>query len=465
MINLTKKEKQAFKNVSEKFADEPLSGIEDGLIQSYYDTDTYMEFKEIAYELAKRLLIEVAKKRGLKININDSFEANEIINNNELKNFNPEYYEDYKILQSYIENTTKEMGAPEIEEFYGKFVHIGGINDSIRGFMTKYISKINSNLYKLSYEIEQEKTKEDISEFSTDEDWGQKDDELEEKEVEELEVISSDDVFDWIGEDDEWLKEHKNQQSEKQEEKLSDEELLECIKFLSTFSKLMTYKSNGQRAVEELTELTKDKKLKDFYGNKEFMKNFEKIMTHNKQKHNYLFHGTQDIASAESIISQGLGMMRKDLSTTTYSEFSMDDVILYSRGFGGEIGRDAIVIIDQPTSEDGKTEDIVQALDTDSKIDFSSSGLQGLDGKAKYIVDRKYIVGYVNKRDKVVKFNSKYYDYDRFIQEGKEKGKLGLKDCLEDSSLTMSEEQSAARVTKESIKGKEENVKGEQIGE
>lgn len=462
MISLTEKEKQAFKNVSEEFADEPLSGIEDGLIQSYYDADTYMEFKEVAYGLAKRLLIEVAKKRGLQININDSFEANEIINNNELKDFNPEYYEDYKILQSYIENATKEMGVSEIEEFHRKFVHIGGINDSIRNFMTKYIPKIKSNLFKLSYEIEQEKAKEDISEFPTDENLGQEDDELEEKEVEELEVISSDDVFNW---GDEWLKEYENQQSEKQEEKLSDEELLECIKFLNSFSKLMTYKRNGQKAVEELTELTKDKKLKDFYGNKEFMKDFEKIMTHNKQKHNYLFHGTQDIASAESIISQGLGMMRKDLSTTTYSEFDMDDVILYSRGFCGEVGRDVIVIIDQPISEDGKTEDIVQALDTDKKIDFSPSGLQGIDGEAKYIVDSKYIVGYVNKRDKVVKYNSKYYDYDRFIQEGKETGKLGLKDCLEDSSLTMSEEQSATRVIKEIIKGKEENVKGEEIGE
>ena len=57
-----------------------------------------------------------------------------------------ENYKDYEALKSYIENATKEMDVSEIEEFYRKFVHIGGINDSIREFMTKYIPKINSNL-------------------------------------------------------------------------------------------------------------------------------------------------------------------------------------------------------------------------------------------------------------------------------------------------------------------------------
>ena len=146
MIELTEEEKKVFKKVRESFIEEPLSSIEDGLIQSYYDADTDKEIKEVAYGLAKRLLIEVAKKRGLEVNINDSFEANEIINNEELQDFNPENYKDYKALKSYIENATKEMDVSEIEEFHRKFVHNGGINDSIREFMTKYIPKINSNL-------------------------------------------------------------------------------------------------------------------------------------------------------------------------------------------------------------------------------------------------------------------------------------------------------------------------------
>lgn len=401
MIELTEKEKKAFKDVRESFIEDPLSGITDGLIQSYYDADAYKEFKEASYRLAKRILTEAAKKRGLEVDENDSFGTNDIINNEELKDFNPEFYEDYNVLKKYIESTTKEMNVTEIEEFHRKFVHIGGINDSIRNFMTKYIPKINGNLYKLSYEIEQKEIKEEIHEYPTDEDWGPEDDELEEKEVE---VISLDDAFDWV-----------------KEEKLSDEELLECIKFLNAYSKLMSYKSNGQKIVEELTELTKSKKLKDFYDDKKFMKKFEKIMTHDKEKHNYLFHGTQDLESAESILNQGLGMMREDLSATTYSEFSMDDVILYSRGFVGEVGKDAIVIIDQPIHEEGKRENIVQDLDENKQINFAPSGLQGLDGKPNYIVDSKYIIGYVNKRDKQVTFNSRYYDYDKLMQEEKEK--------------------------------------------
>ena len=45
------------------------------------------------------------------------------------------------------------------------------------------------------------------------------------------------------------------------------------------------------------------------------------------------------------------------------------------------------------------------------------SGLQGLDEKPQYIIDSKYIIGYVNKRDKEVNFNPKYYEYEKYKTE------------------------------------------------
>ena len=113
------------------------------------------------------------------------------------------------------------------------------------------------------------------------------------------------------------------------------------------------------------------------------------------------------------IMKEGLGMMRESLSTTAYQEFSMDDVILYSRGFAGEIGSSAIVIIDEPC-KDNRKEKIVRPLGEGEKIHFSSSGLQGLTGEPHYIVDSKYIVGYVDKENKAIIFNPRYYDYNRF---------------------------------------------------
>lgn len=146
-------------------------------------------------------------------------------------------------------------------------------------------------------------------------------------------------------------------------------------------------------------------------------------MEHDKERHTYHFHGTQDLESAKTIMSEGLGMMKEKLSTTSYSEFTMDQVILYSRGFGGEIGKDAIIIIDEPTEEDGKKKKIVEPLSKDQKIHFLPSGLQGLNGKPKYVVNPQYIVGYVDKRNKEIIYNPRYYEYDRFNSQSTDKNK------------------------------------------
>lgn len=109
-------------------------------------------------------------------------------------------------------------------------------------------------------------------------------------------------------------------------------------------------------------------------------------------------------------------MMRNNLASTSYEEFDIRDIILYQRGFGGEIGRDAIVVIDRPI-EDGKLKEIVEPRPKDKEIDFGQSGLQGLDGDAEFFVDTKYILGYVNKRDREVVLNPRYYDYDKLSEK------------------------------------------------
>ena len=43
--------------------------------------------------------------------------------------------------------------------------------------------------------------------------------------------------------------------------------------------------------------------------------------------------------------------MTRDLSSTSYPEFTMDELLLYQRGGGGEIGSSGIVVIDQPIVE------------------------------------------------------------------------------------------------------------------
>lgn len=411
MLELTEKEKEIFEKINERFVENPLEGIEDGLVASYYSTKENKELKDAAYEYAKRLLIAVAEKRGLIIDNEETFEIEDMIINDELKDFNLDYYKDYNLLKEYAYEKSKNMNAEETEELYNIFGgQIGSMQDNFREFMTNYIPEILDNIYSLNKELEQD---EEILEYPSEEDWVIDNDE-EDKQSEAENILSNE--LDWDS-DDEWEEEYENHEEVSEEKRLDDENLIKCIKFLNSYSKLITYKGNGEKLCDEFHEIVKQKKLNEFYNNKEFFEDFKKIMEHDKHKHNYLFHGTQDLESAESIMNEGLGMMREDLSSTTYSEFTMDDVILYSRGFGGTVGKDAIVIIDQPINEDGEKENIVGQNDKASKMHFIPSGLQGLDGKPKYLVDSKYIIGYVNKMDKQVIYNPKYYDYNKFKNE------------------------------------------------
>ena len=417
MIELTENEKEILENYKGYKMEDVLSAIDEGLIQWYDPPEDYMGLKEVACEYTKRLLKKVAEIRGIVVDSNDSFETKEIVQDEyeELTGFKPEYYEDSDDLKTYIESATNGMKAYELALFTSQF---RGVHDSIRKFMANFIPKICNNLYRIADEIEKEERTEEPDEmFGNQTNDGQ-------------EGIRSDvfDKFDWSIPDEEWASDIENQQVDSKDEKLSDEELLECLKFLNTFQKLMQLKSNGIKALRELDEKAKSRKLDEYYSDKDFATEYERIMTHNTQKHKYFFHGTQDIESAESILKQGLGMMRGDLDSTTYEELSMDELLLYSRGFLGEIGNDAIVIIDQPVNEEGKRENIVQELEENQEINFLPSGLQGLDRKPKYIVAPKYIVGFVNKRDKKIIFNPKYYDYNRFVTQESEQTSFREKD-------------------------------------
>lgn len=192
-------------------------------------------------------------------------------------------------------------------------------------------------------------------------------------------------------------------------------------------------------AKHKVREIVVKRKLDEFYSDEEFFKDFKKIMSHDNKRHNYLFHGTQDIPSAYSILNEGLAMMSANLLSTTYPEFSMDDVLLYRRGFFGEIGKDAVVIIDQPINEDGEPVIIVQMLEDDNNINFVQSGLQGLNGKARYIVNPKYIVGFVNKRDKKGEFNPLYYAYYKKTPLQQKEAELALLE-EEERAITRKEE-------------------------
>lgn len=387
--------------------------IERRILDSYSSNSDAVK---ITYGYIKRILLEVAKKRNLVIQDDLAFDIDELLKQiievpPELEDFDVLSYKDYTNLEKYLKEKTKGKTSSELEEFRLYFNGFGEIHD----FMSDYIPEILNKIDVLDDEADKvvEKWTDLDEEMLKGEDWDESDWEALEKEMESKkennEVVFLDDEEFVEDEDFVYIEGIKM----KKLPKVTDEELISFIKYINTYPEIIKCKTNANKAEGFLSKLSSKTKLQEFYSNPKFLQDFKKIMEHDLKSHTYYFHGTQDLESADMIMKEGLGMMRESLSTTAYPEFSMDNVILYSRGFMGEIGSSAIVIIDEPC-KDNRKEKIVKPLEKEEKIHFSPSGLQGLTGEPHYIVDTKYIVGYVDKENKAIIFNPRYYDYNRF---------------------------------------------------
>ena len=154
--------------------------------------------------------------------------------------------------------------------------------------------------------------------------------------------------------------------------------------------KLIENKNKTQAKIQQI-------KFEEFKSDTEFYNELLKIMEHDTDKEMYWYHGTQDLDSAYSIVEQGLGMAREELTTTAYNEFNPKQLLLYSRGWAGEIGSDAIVIFRQPKNEKGEYVNIIKK--NQEQLNFASSGLGGMQSELDYIIPSEYMVGIINKRD------------------------------------------------------------------
>ena len=418
-MELTDEEKKIFrvenyfKDVYGEYGRSASDRIERRILDSYSSNSDAVK---ITYGYIKRILLEVAKKRNLVIQDDLAFDIDELLKQiievpPELEDFDVLSYKDYTNLEKYLKEKTKGKTSSELEEFRLYFNGFGEIHD----FMSDYIPEILNKIDVLDDEADKvvEKWTDLDEEMLKGEDWDESDWEALEKEMESKkennEVVFLDDEEFVEDEDFVYIEGIKM----KKIPKVTDEELISFIKYINTYPEIIKCKTNANKAEGFLSKLSSKTKLQEFYSNPKFLQDFKKIMEHDLKSHTYYFHGTQDLESADMIMKEGLGMMRESLSTTAYPEFSMDNVILYSRGFMGEIGSSAIVIIDEPC-KDNRKEKIVKPLEKEEKIHFSPSGLQGLTGEPHYIVDTKYIVGYVDKENKAIIFNPRYYDYNRF---------------------------------------------------
>lgn len=359
------------------------------LFLDIYFKDSITEDFETICSLIKKVILEEISENGFEVDSNIKFNIDEILNTifkddqKELPNFDITYIKNFDLLNSYFDSLIKSTKtSKEIEKYSVIFRFF-----NIKAFLSKYVKDILNNMESQNYRF----LDKEYGDYSMFDDFNINSEKGEEYNFDEFKILT---------------------EEEKEEIKKKNEKLIEFLKFMNTIPELMNYRFNYEKELNILQLKGRQKKLEEFYSNKEFMENFSKIMEHDRN-HKYWFHGTTCLEDAYSISEQGLGLMRDDISSTAYSEFTMEDVILYSRGFGGEIGSDAIVVIDMPKI-DKEWQNIVEKKSDDVDINFSPSGLQGLNGKPNYIIDKKYIVGIIDKKNKKIIFNPNYYSYKKY---------------------------------------------------
>ena len=388
-----------------------------------YLTDDNEEIEHnmnVTLNFIKKMITEISKKKGYDIVGNESYDTdillNEIIDvpkekKDLIASFNPLLYKKPEKLNKYFYSLTKDLSWEDLQYLAESFKWL---NDGFRSFFASHLEKLITLSAKLYYELDV--PKEDTSFFGTS--TSENDDVLEDvnsdTKPDEIAVDPSEFV-EWST-NDEWMDMYnvKAPETPSNTIELDKETLIKYVKFINVIEEFIKYRKLGFDIINKLNELIKQRKLEEFYSDEEFSSMFDLIMNHDTTKCSYYFHGTQCLEDAKSIADEGLGMMQDSLSSTSYREFSKDDVILYERGFCGEIGRYAIVIIEAPKNNNGEEQNVVTELQNPSSINFSPSGLQGLTGKPNYIVLPEYIVGYVDKKNKQIVFNPKYRNYEQF---------------------------------------------------
>lgn len=404
-MELTKEEKELFQLHDKNLTESASYHVEDGILDIYTMQESYNRY-EITCNYLKKMIMEVAKKRGYNIDANAVIDTDKLLEeiievDDALLGFNPLYYKDSSKLKKYFNEMTKNTSWQQIEKIEAAF---GRTTDGFRNYFASYVSKLIGLADKLDYELN--KHDEPIISVSDD--------------VDDSEWVWEDGNEVDFGDDfalidiDDWHNDEEIANNENKDDDLSETKLSKFIKFINTSNTLIRYRNLGYVVRNELFELMKKRKLEDFYSNEEFAQMFDIIMSHDKTKNAYYFHGTQCLEDAEYILDEGLGMMKDDLSSTAYREFTKDEVILYSRGFGGEIGRDAIVIIDVPLDNIGNNTNIIENSNENKQMHFNPSGLQGLNKGASYVINPQNIVGYVDKLNKRIVFNPKYKNYEKY---------------------------------------------------
>jgi hypothetical protein len=147
-----------------------------------------------------------------------------------------------------------------------------------------------------------------------------------------------------------------------------------------------------------------DKDQERYNSNSKFMEDLEKITEHNEEE-TYRYHATTSLEDAKRILDEGFYLYSHNLDSTSFQEFNINQILAYSYGNGTEYFGDFIIVISEP-----KEEDIVEELteEEQEKVLVAPRRKAIIGNKPTHKVDKKHIVGIIDKKHEKVILNPEY---------------------------------------------------------
>ena len=164
--------------------------------------------------------------------------------------------------------------------------------------------------------------------------------------------------------------------------------------------------------MEKCSELASEKKqsikTERLNANQEFIQNINELIDHDPEQEIYHYHLAAGKYEANRILEEGLYTYSDRISSFEYPELSLDDILKHKYGNDFSSLEDYIIVFAEPKNEI-ITRKLTEEERKEVKIVPRRPGL--VSEKPTYVVDQKYIVGYIDKVNCQVVTNKKFYNY------------------------------------------------------
>ena len=163
------------------------------------------------------------------------------------------------------------------------------------------------------------------------------------------------------------------------------------------FSKILKQLSEYSRKCDDKA---RELKFKDFYDSPEFIESLRNMID-DSEGYNLYYHATTDRETAQKIVNEGLYSYSANLSSTAMSGLSLNGILDYGYGNGINMYDKYIVVLRVPQGED-----VVRPLTPEEREAAAVFPRRmAITDKPEYIIDSKYVVGFVDKERKELVVN------------------------------------------------------------